>query len=474
MGIRRLARHLLRDQLALGPFLRFEALVPFTLGTWILTGFLLTLPPGPLCDEGMVLFMEGGCDYGLSNMFFFAKVSLLVTTHLGLLVSWLRPPARWRGFLPHFALLALLGWLHRQGGPCDTYYAQPNGSLGQMILEMAAFALLAIALGRATANAPWLWRLAALAGADLFHVGVFYAFLPMVPHWSWVHSALVSSALLLAAVAVWTGARRPALRPPNEERSEVAAGEELSGAERLSLFTMAATFGLIANPWGVAPTVVLAAAIGLAAATLLRPMKERRLARLLTAAGVFLLPTISLVVAMGHYDRQTRLARELLEQTGEITREDAARVAAAAREALGATGPARHADFAQGDEIRAVAQRALGNVKPHPGADLALFVQLEGTGYARIYWTPAGPSELTPSGNVFERLVSEHSELSGHAFIEALGAGSPRRVSSKGRYLFDRVLRQTWGDLHAGRVWDDEDGEVFAILVVRVAAFTGR
>jgi hypothetical protein len=40
-------------------------LVLLTVVAAILMGTFLTLPPGPLCDEGMVLFMEGGCSCSL-------------------------------------------------------------------------------------------------------------------------------------------------------------------------------------------------------------------------------------------------------------------------------------------------------------------------------------------------------------------------------------------------------------------------
>ena len=43
---------------------QFPLLVPLTLVLDLLLGSCFTLPPGPLCDEGMVLFLEGGCDWG--------------------------------------------------------------------------------------------------------------------------------------------------------------------------------------------------------------------------------------------------------------------------------------------------------------------------------------------------------------------------------------------------------------------------
>lgn len=183
----------------LGPLLRFEVLVPFTLLVWIASGMGFSLPPGPLCDEGMVLFMEGGCDWGLSNIFFFAKASLLLTFNLGLVAAWWRPPASWRGVWPHFALLGVVVWFHWDDTSCDTYYAHPNGNLAQMVFEMACFAALGIALGRAAQGWTWHSKLATLAAWNGLHVGLFYLFLGLAPHWSWAHTGMLSAALLAAA-----------------------------------------------------------------------------------------------------------------------------------------------------------------------------------------------------------------------------------------------------------------------------------
>ena len=69
-----------------------HARLPLMLQVWVLapavflftivSGLLFALPPGPLSDEGMVLFMEGGCDWGKSNVFFFSKLCLLIALNL--------------------------------------------------------------------------------------------------------------------------------------------------------------------------------------------------------------------------------------------------------------------------------------------------------------------------------------------------------------------------------------------------------
>ena len=183
------------SQQDLGLLLRFETLVPFTLFVFGFGGTVLTLPPGPLCDEGMMLFMEGGCDWGCSNIFFFAKLSLLVSVNLAVLVAWKRPPASWSGLFPHFALLGLMAYVHRSGGHCDTYYSHPNGSLGQMILEMACFAALGVAVARALASASWSRRLVAWLTWNCLHVGLFYLCLKLFSHWTWQHSSLLGGSM---------------------------------------------------------------------------------------------------------------------------------------------------------------------------------------------------------------------------------------------------------------------------------------
>lgn len=194
--------------------LRLPLLAPATLVIVIFLGVTFTIPPGPLCDEGMILFMEGGCDYGDSNIFFFSKLGTMIALNLAFIVAWraaragraVEPPA----FLPHFIAAALLAWLNRSGGHCDTYYAHPNGSIGQMVVELAAYAFLGLAIVRAWAAGGSAWRLPlALAGWTLAYVLAFYAALAVTFHWTWLHTLLVTGLLLLAGLVV---GRRVALR----------------------------------------------------------------------------------------------------------------------------------------------------------------------------------------------------------------------------------------------------------------------
>src|SRR5262245_13610078 len=126
--------------------LGLQWIVPGTFLFIVVTGLVFALPPGPLCDEGMVLFMEGGCDMGESNIFFFSKLGILTVMTLALVLAWRRRVGGFAPFLPHFLVAAVLAWTYRSGGRCETYYSHPNGSIGQMVVEMAAFAAVGIML----------------------------------------------------------------------------------------------------------------------------------------------------------------------------------------------------------------------------------------------------------------------------------------------------------------------------------------
>ncbi len=183
---------------------RLQWLVPLTLSLILLGGTVLTLPPGPLCDEGMVLFMEGGCDWGLSNVFFFSKLGLLVALNVAFAVAWFQGVGGLPGFTPHFLLALLLAAAYSSGGSCDSYYAHPNGSLGQMILEVAAFAFLGIVLLlRWQKRAGWKLALA-LLGWNLAHLAAFYVWLAVFRHWTWGHTALVILTLVVAGAGLLT------------------------------------------------------------------------------------------------------------------------------------------------------------------------------------------------------------------------------------------------------------------------------
>src|SRR5512145_2975013 len=77
--------------------LRLQWIVPGTFLFVTVTGLFIGLPSGPLCDEEMVLFMEGGCDMGHSNVFFFSKLGMLVVLTGALSLAWRK---RVTGFAP--------------------------------------------------------------------------------------------------------------------------------------------------------------------------------------------------------------------------------------------------------------------------------------------------------------------------------------------------------------------------------------
>ncbi|TQF11561.1 hypothetical protein FJV41_33545 [Myxococcus llanfairpwllgwyngyllgogerychwyrndrobwllllantysiliogogogochensis] len=173
------------------------------------TGLLLSLPPGPLCDEGMALFMEGGCDWGESNFFFYTKANLLLWMNVVLALSfrW-RAVATWQ-FLPHLAVLVAVGVGMRSDPNCDTYYDHPNGSLGQMATEAIAFALLGMALAWRFRGARHSTQLGLLVAWNGVHVAVFYAWLSVANHWEWRHTWYVAASLLTVGGLVMKTAASP-------------------------------------------------------------------------------------------------------------------------------------------------------------------------------------------------------------------------------------------------------------------------
>lgn len=183
-------------------FVQFPVLVPFTLFLVLALGLTFNLPPGPLCDEGMVLFMEGGCDWGDTNIFFFSKLGLLLSINLSfLVVSRLPPLAGWT-FIPHLLLLGLLGLLFRIDPRCHDYYSHPNGSIGQMAVEGAAFAILGLALVGWVREKRMSTVLASLLAWNLIHVGLFYLWLPFTDHWTWLHTALLCGSMVVLGLAI--------------------------------------------------------------------------------------------------------------------------------------------------------------------------------------------------------------------------------------------------------------------------------
>lgn len=465
---------LVASQRDLGPFLRFEVLVPFTVLVCIVGGKLLTLPPGPLCDEGMVLFMEGGCDWGWSNVFFFAKVSLLVSANLAMVACWLRPPAAWGGFSVHFALLGLLGWVWRSGADCETYYSHPNGSLGQMILEMACFSIFGVALARASVTASWPVRGAALAAWNGFHVGMFYLFLNLLDHWTWGHTGLVAGSQLAAAAPLFLavpradvtrGRRAPDAAAPDGAPDGAAADDPAAGLWRgASLFFIAAAFVLTANPFGIGRTATTAGAVGLIAGGLVGVYAGRRAAWAAGLLAALALPAHGFVRGSLDYREQSAYAATLLGGVDRLTLQDADRLADAAL-AFQPEGRAVGRDLVlDRPEAAEIAGRALApGVELRQGTLLSLLVPLPDGRYARLYrgrWSDVAVA----SGDVI-RLVSEHGELAGYEFVLELQAAGRRRAVSWWSYVVDTTLRRLPPEYQAGRALRDGDGRARALLV---------
>jgi len=238
-------------------FVRVYVLVPATLMLVVVLGFGATLPPGPLCDEGMILFMEGGCDWGLSNIFFYSKLGLLLALNFAFAACLWRRPVRFRGFVPHLAILLIQTWVMRSGEYCDTYYSHPNGSMGQMTLEIAAFAVLGISI---------LWRWAFLAGvlggaaAVLWngsYWGAFYAFLAVTPHWTWAHTFLVCAVLLGSAgiIAFPKLANGKTLKRLSAALPELALA--VAATPTAALFAVLPTYWVIKGPLLLGVTLLL-------------------------------------------------------------------------------------------------------------------------------------------------------------------------------------------------------------------------
>jgi hypothetical protein len=177
-------------------------MVPGTFIFVVVIGLVFALPPGPLCDEGMVLFMEGGCDMGESNIVFFSKLGILMVLTFAYVLAWRRRVGGFAPFLSHFVVAAALAWIGRSGGACDTYYSHPNGSLGQMVVEVSAFGAVGIMLLNRWAGGSSRTLVATLVGWHALYVASFYVWLAVVPHWTWRHTWGVVLTMLLVGVAV--------------------------------------------------------------------------------------------------------------------------------------------------------------------------------------------------------------------------------------------------------------------------------
>lgn len=181
--------------------LRVQWFVPGTMLIVTVLGFGFTLPSGPLCDEGMVLFMEGGCDWGESNIFFHSKLGTMAALVAGFVIAWRTRVKDLIAFVPHFCIAGALALLTRSGGDCDTYYSHPNGSVGQMVIELAAFGFLGLGILKACSGRSIFLLISAIAGWNAAYVALFYAGLLLTPHWTWSHTWLVSAALIVLGIA---------------------------------------------------------------------------------------------------------------------------------------------------------------------------------------------------------------------------------------------------------------------------------
>ena len=169
----------------------------------IIEGSVFTLPPGPLCDEGMVLFMEGGCDWGESNVFFHSKLGLLIALNLVFVAAWRAGIREVAGFTPHVMVLLYVTLDNLSGAGCDSYYSHPNGSIGQMTLEAIAFAAIGMSMLTLRSRRTNGRLLAILLAWNGFSVAVFYAGLVFTNHWTWSHTWFIC--LVQAFVAIAAG-----------------------------------------------------------------------------------------------------------------------------------------------------------------------------------------------------------------------------------------------------------------------------
>jgi hypothetical protein len=147
----------------------------------------------------MIRFLEGGCDWGRTNLYFFAKVGLLAAINVAFLLSIAQRPVRLSAFLPHLVLLLAFALSESSDDSCDHYYAHPRLNMGQMGFEMCAFAILGMALVRVLRTTSVGTSLLVLILWNSLHVLTFYGWAMVWPYWSWIHVGAVTTTMLTSA-----------------------------------------------------------------------------------------------------------------------------------------------------------------------------------------------------------------------------------------------------------------------------------
>jgi energy-converting hydrogenase Eha subunit C len=167
----------------------------------------------------MVLFMEGGCDYGVTNIFFFSKLGLIVWSNVGvILLLRRRKPQGWVGLVPYFLVLAVAALGTLFDSKCATYYDHPQGSTGQMVIEIAAWTFLGIALVKRLRHLFPLAKITGLALWNGWYVLVFYAAFLVVPHWAWRHTWIIATVMVvLGGIVAWNESRNTGFHPDSRQ-----------------------------------------------------------------------------------------------------------------------------------------------------------------------------------------------------------------------------------------------------------------
>ena len=146
--------------------------------------------------------MEGGCDWGVSNEFFFSKLGLLLGINVVFIVAARYRIRNWRAFGPHFIVLTALTAWNYSDEYCRNYYSHPNGSIGQMTAELMAFAVLGIAIVTQMRIHRCLHLVLALLSWNVLHVGTFYVGLLFFDHWTWTHTLWIIGVLVTTALII--------------------------------------------------------------------------------------------------------------------------------------------------------------------------------------------------------------------------------------------------------------------------------